>query len=576
MKKAVSTILLLTLTFAACIGLVSCMGNTNTNGDNHDGGDTGGDNPPANEPFVVNLAGYVANISNATALGISKNTGSTVSPVAAYDRANSATQLLSISTLSSENNNKNKNYIVMSTTDYDANAPEVDETGLTRVTFTKTVTENVTTEVTGTKVIKAHKDGLSFHAIEGFTYSVYEGDTLVYSDVRDNDENDSNSKIGKILLDDLTDKVDYTVKYSGFGVETTITQDDINGEIDKLYVLNGYTFISFVPLGTSQRPEDSSLIYDANGIATYDKTDYFSDATRQSFVIDNSTGYVYQIKDVGIDKIENNLIIISGKIYDMRIAENDELHFFTVIQNENIEVVDFFKDIYGNVYICNNKIETVDYDNNTIYYKPQQQNEQKKFLFSAEGVAIERSTFKKFVANLAVEDIGADEKYFINELCLIKDGYFYDARSFYKVNISNLESDGSCSWVLSCYDISYAFLYIDTVLLYTKNNCEFLGLKPNCLYYNDLYGEHKFTDPQVVIDRLSFKYAVELISDVKAVNISSCYEPGNYTDWLFEKTTLTETVYYKIIEGKDGNPKIVDETYVAPKQEIIVLQPLNK
>ena len=46
---------------------------------------------------------------------------------------------------------QNKNYIVMSTTDYDANAPEADKTGLTKVTFTKIVTENVTTETTGTK-----------------------------------------------------------------------------------------------------------------------------------------------------------------------------------------------------------------------------------------------------------------------------------------------------------------------------------------------------------------------------------------------------------------------------------------
>jgi len=576
MKKAVSTILLLTLTFAACIGLVSCMGNTNTNGDNHDGGDTGGDNPPANEPFVVNLAGYVANISNATALGISKNTGSTVSPVAAYDRANSATQLLSISTLSSENNNKNKNYIVMSTTDYDANAPEVDETGLTRVTFTKTVTENVTTEVTGTKVIKAHKDGLSFHAIEGFTYSVYEGDTLVYSDVRDNDENDSNSKIGKILLDDLTDKVDYTVKYSGFGVETTITQDEINGEIDKLYVLNDFTFISFVPEGQSQRPEDNALNYDPDGVAAYDKIGYCSDATRQSFVIDNSTGYVYQIKDVSIEEIKNNLILISGKIYDMRITESDDLEFYTVVQNEKIEIIDFFKDVYGNKYICNNKIETVDYDNDTVYYKPPQQNEGEKYLFSAEGVAVERSALTKITANFVSDVIGAHEKYFFDELCVIRDGYFYDARSFHRVNMLSGEIDGSCSWIFGLCDISYAFLDVDTILLYTKDDCNYLGLKPDCLYYNDLYGEHKITDPQVVLDRLAFEYAVELLSDVEAVNISSCYAPGNYENWLVEKTTLTETTYYKIIKGENGNPQVVDETYIAPEQDVITLQPLNK
>lgn len=496
--------------------------------------------------------------------------------MASYGTKNSGVQLLSFNTLASDKDTEDKNYIVMSTTNYDANAPEADEAGLTKVTFTKIVTENVTTETTGTKHIIATEGAISIATASGFKYSVYYNDSLVYNEVQDNDVNDKDEKVGVIVLDNLIDGIEYKVNYKGIGVETTITQDDINGEIDKLYVLNGYTFISFVPLGTSQRPEDNNLIYDANGVASYDKTNYFSGNNRQSFVIDNASGYVYQIKDVSIDEIKNNLILISGKIYDMRIADNDELQFFTVIQNEKIDVVDFFKDVYGNTYICNNKIETVDYDNNTIYYKPQQQNEQKKYLFSAEGVVIEHSTLKKFVTNLVTDFIGVDEKYFFDELCVIRDGYFYDARSFRRVNILDGKGEGSCSWVLSTYDISYAFLDIDTIVLYTKNNCESLGLKPNCLYYNDLYGEHKFTDPQVVLDRLSFKFAVELISDVEAVSISSCYAPGNYENWLFEKTTLTETIYYKIIKGENGIPQVVDETYVAPKQEIIVLQPLNK
>ena len=566
MKKMISLLLALILTFSLCVGLISC-GNSNT---------PGGDNPSADKPFNVDLAGYVANIGNATALGISKKAKASASPMAYYGTNSSGIQLLSYNTLASDKDTEDKNYIVMSTTDYDANAPEADKTGLTKVTFTKIVTENVTTETTGTKHIIATEGAISIATASGFKYSVYYNDSLVYNEVQDNDVNDKDAKVGVIVLDNLIDGIEYKVNYKGIGVETTITQDDINGEIDKLYVLNGYTFISFVPLGTSQRPEDNDLIYDANGVASYDKNNYFSGNNRQSFVIDNASGYVYQIKDVSIDEIKNNLILISGKIYDMRIADNDELQFFTVIQNEKIDVVDFFKDVYGNTYICNNKIETVDYDNNTIYYKPQQQDERKKYLFSAEGVVIERSTLKKFVTNLVTDFIGVDEKYFFDELCVIRDGYFYDARSFVRVNILDGKVDGSCSWVLSIYDISYAFLDIDTIVLYTKNNCEVLGLKPNCLYYNDLYGEHRFTDPQVVLDRLSFKFAVELISDVEAVSISSCYAPGNYENWLFEKTTLTETIYYKIIKGENGIPQVVDETYVAPKQEIIVLQPLNK
>jgi hypothetical protein len=45
----------------------------------------------------------------------------------------------------------------------------------------------------------------------------------------------------------------------------------------------------------------------------------------------------------------------------------------------------------------------------------------------------------------------------------------------------------------------------------------------------------------------------------------------------FRYTTFTETVFYKIIVDENGAPKAVNsETYVAPEQEIVTLQPINK
>ena len=62
------------------------------------------------------------------------------------------------------------------------------------------------------------------------------------------------------------------------------------------------------------------------------------------------------------------------------------------------------------------------------------------------------------------------------------------------------------------------------------------------------------------------------------VRTNEIYDSYNnhYTSWEFRKTTLTETVFYQVIVGEDGKPKIVDETYVAPKHDVITLQPLNK
>ena len=72
MKKALSLLLVLAMTFSLCIGLISCGNSNNPSDDNPSGDNSSGDNPNTNKPFNVDLAGYVANIGNATALGISK------------------------------------------------------------------------------------------------------------------------------------------------------------------------------------------------------------------------------------------------------------------------------------------------------------------------------------------------------------------------------------------------------------------------------------------------------------------------------------------------------------------------
>ncbi len=580
MKKALSLCMAIIMAFSFCAGLISCSNNgNNSEGNNQAGNNPDGNDPPSSEPFFVDLAGYVANIGSATALGISKNAKSQVSPVAYCRRSNSKIQLLSHSTLASENNSKNKNYIVMSTIQYDANAPEADESGLTKVTFTKTVTENVTTESTGSKVIKAHKEGLAFHAVEGFTYSVYEGDSLIYSNVCHNDENDANNKIGTILLCDLIDKVDYTVKYSGIGVETTITQDDINGEIDKLYVFGNYTFISFVPLGTSQRPDDSNLIYDANGIAAYDKTNYFSDSTHQSFVIDNSTGYIYQIKNIEIEKIENNLIIIAGKIYDMRVNDEGELEFLAVVQNETLIIQDYFKDKYGNKYIKNNVLDACDEVNQTLYYT------ESTYLISRENTVIcieSNGNVSKLGKDFKKTEILSTESYTFNKsvnnkiVSHIDGGFLYSYTadgSFYRTNLLTCATDAMGfgvygripvfdsklqEWRVPNFE-AFAIDY-NTALMYYENNLYYCQIWGNELIHSAAFFDDIREGCVLLLENAEGSLSVQSVENLR-----------------FTKTTITGTAYYEVIVDENGIPKVVNsETYVAPEQTVITLQPLNK
>ncbi len=542
------------------------------------------DDGNASKPFSIDLTGYVANIGNATAIGIARNTNEGDSSLAVYGKA--GVQFLSNIRPLSAKDTEHKNYIVMTTEEYDANAPEADKNGLTKVTFTKTVTENVTTETTGTKYIVANNGEISIAAVKDFTYSVYDGDNWLLA-VRDNEPGDANDQTGVILVNNLTDGVEYRVEYFGVGEEITITQDDIDGEIDKLYVANGYTFISFVPEGQVQRPEasdngaakdekaddalkDEGLPYDENGIAYYDKMGYFSSATRQSFVIDNATGYVYPIKDVEIEKLENNLVMISGKVFDMRVANNGDLEFIKVVQNETLTVYHYFKDIYGNKYIHNDFLDATDTANNTLYY-----TNKYAYLYSRQGVVIHRvcnehgspnttTSVKKIVEGFEEAPISLSDEFVFDRYNVIKDSWLYLTfcyGNYTRINVESMvEEYGGQNEPIS---ENVSLVDYKTMVVFLDNN----------LYYGDVWGANAVY-PNGITNGMDASKLHLLLENVTREGYNSAYD--SFETWRFRKTTITETIFYKITVGDDGIPRVIDETYTAPQQEIITLQPINK
>jgi hypothetical protein len=215
--------------------------------------------------------------------------------------------------------NQEKNYLVKTTVDYSHGNVEWDESGLTNVTFKKRTTETV--------VIPIYDE---------------EGNLIEEQEVEDGQ---------------------------------TVTQDEIPAQVNRLYVYNTYSFIQFVPDDTvtisDTRPDDLGIL-DSNGYFKYDKQDYYNDDYHQSFVIENSTGNIYSLEDkVYIESIHNGLLKIkdSPYIWDCRIKDNDELEIFTLFQNTAINIGDYFKDKYGNNYICNDLLDTRDSTTNTIFYK---------------------------------------------------------------------------------------------------------------------------------------------------------------------------------------------------------------
>lgn len=625
MKKIISLLLVAVI----CIGLVSCNFSSTQNGDtnsifseenhtvappkdngsdsNNDSFDTGsngsgaesnGSDPDKNEPntdkkFNIDLAGYVANIGNASALGIAKSQFKKTSP-ALYG---GGIELLSaVRFLESESvtdgtvedtpeepstNSESKNYIVMSTTEYSAGTPEADANGLTKVSFTKTITENVTTETTGTKYITASEGQITILAVSGFTYTVYKGEELVLSNVQDNCESDKNEEEGVIVLTDLEDGTEYRVDYFGIGEEITVTQDELGGEIDKLYSLYGYTFISFVPEGMSARPTGADIQYDCFGVDMYDKSGYFSDDTHQSFVIDNKTGYVYAIENFSIDHIENGVIVSDGKHYDMEAQVNGELTFSKIVRNETIEVHSVYKDKHGHKYVHNDTLEGYDADNKTVYYKTVE------YYLSSDGTAIYvevdpmyhdvwfnptdipkiYKSIKVIESDFSKRDITSDESYrfvFMHgkigehekvKFGFIESGYFYAyiTKSPYyysKTDLSTMETE--------CVFDTNGTILID------HNSALFLI--EGTLYYGQLWGTNAYVPG-------STSNLTQLIANC---SIDDSTKGNAWQNIRFRYTTFTETVFYKIILDENGTPQVVSETYVAPEREIITLQPLNK
>jgi hypothetical protein len=140
-------------------------------------------------------------------------------------------------------------------------------------------------------------------------------------------------------------------------------------------VHNTYTYIQFVPDVIDAipdiRPTDLGKP-DENGYYVYDKQDYYNDDYHQSFVIENSTGNIYSVKNaVHIETLHNGLLKIkdSPYIYDCRIKNNGELEIFSLFQNTTVSVYDYYKDKYGNNYIYNNTLDSTDTATNTIYFK---------------------------------------------------------------------------------------------------------------------------------------------------------------------------------------------------------------
>jgi hypothetical protein len=211
---------------------------------------------------------------------------------------------------------------------------------------------------------------VTFVAYEDFNYTLQGGNNTVIENIKDNQAQDLNDIEGTITLGGLIEGESYEVAYEGYRLLETITQDEVEGKVDKLYVLYQYTFVSFVPTNVSTRPDESTLTYDTDGVSFYDKTNYFSNTTRQSFIIDNNTGLIYKIDNIHLQKIEGGILFVQGSKlpYDLNVNDDGHLTFYPLYTNESIILFEGFRDKYGNKYLLNNRLNEFDATTRTYFY----------------------------------------------------------------------------------------------------------------------------------------------------------------------------------------------------------------
>ena len=110
--------------------------------------------------------------------------------------------------------------------------------------------------------------------------------------------------------------------------------------------------------------ETNSPAINENGSVTfYDTFDYYTSLYRQSFIIDNNTGLIYEIKSQDQSSMNEptyNFSIHAGVPFEqslgpvtLSVNENHELVVDPLIPNSQIVILDTFKDKYGNIYIFN-------------------------------------------------------------------------------------------------------------------------------------------------------------------------------------------------------------------------------
>lgn len=348
-----------------------------------------------------------------------------------------------------------------------------------------------------------------------------------------------------------------------------IFQDDMDAIINKLYVSEKFTYISFVKKGSTSycTRELHELNNPYSGKSCdYDRISYFCNDDEQSYVIDNLTGKIYSFanhfKEINfID--ENQIHIVNNNtqcVYLLSIIEGN-LNITRAINNTEINVFQVDIDKWGKTYIRNDKINSsedgiVYYTHNnhilshdkTMFYH-ENDNDNNAYICYYDEFGNKKAIDKSF-------DNAFSDNIYSYSLKMIKNGYgFYNNRFF---TIVEDESD----------DTKTKIVYSDNQIINTGSmffvNNFFYFVNNNFLKYFDI----NILD----IDNIDINIMENCATLADNTN-TLYYKKG---DILTEKYTTTTLQKYRIVIATESGLPVL-ELYDSKMygQEIIVIQPLN-
>ena len=376
------------------------------------------------------------------------------------------------------------------------------------------------------------------------------------------------------------------------GDKDIISQEEIPAQINRLYVTKTYTYMQFIPLvektgyyryrdGDKLKEEKvevrpQTLQYDSNGVADFDKGNYYSSALSQSFVIDNVTGYIYKIDDLYVESVVDEYIVKDkeNNYYKIFANENYELSFEDIMPNKDVKIIKVFTDKYGYTFVGNDKIDQQDNEKKIVYFTKTRyvadDTNQVYVIGYMDNTLIE--TIKKSVINGIEQDVDEnltcyDLKY-INNFSEQLYGY-YKGHKMYENNI-NTPNGKIIIYNTLLFDLTkdvyISFYDNSSILIWDHNN--------NHIYVKNFD-----------IDALLDSNTLISLDDCTKISESKLYRDVSYyldiegnkmkIDNVFYSISSTGTKYYQIVK-KDGEfvlNKLEDKTYDT---NIFIFQPLNK